>query len=69
MVIEVRTEGPGSNAGAPFFTLRQEGELNCDVCIHSHTGKVAESFILFRYDPGTERQKHNSKLETLVRYL
>lgn len=69
MVIKVRTEGPGSDTGAPSFTLRQEGELDGDVCIHSHTGKVAEPFILFRYGPGIERQKHNGKLKTLVQYL
>lgn len=48
VVVEFRTEGPGSYTGTPPFTGRQEGELNCDVCVNSHTGKVAESFVLFR---------------------
>lgn len=56
MVVELRAEGPGSYAGAPPLTRRQEGELDCDVCVNSHTGKVAESFILFRYKPKTKKE-------------
>lgn len=47
VMVKLRAEGPGGYAGAPPLTLRQEGELDCDVRVHPHTGKVAESFILF----------------------
>lgn len=54
MVVELGAEGPRSYAGTPPLTLGQEGELNCDICVHPHTGKVAEPFFLTRYYPATE---------------
>lgn len=63
VVVEFRTEGPGSYAGAPPFNGRQEGELNCDVCVNSDTGKVAESFILFRNKPKIQKRKQGEEAE------
>lgn len=69
MVVELRTKGPGSYAGAPPFIGRQEGELDCDVCVNSHTGKVAESFILFRYKPEIQNGNRVRKLWSLTKNM
>lgn len=64
VVVELWAEGPGSYSCAPPLTLRQEGELDCDIRVHSHTGIVAESSIMFRYNSDAKRQMHNVYLKT-----